>query len=208
METLHIALIVVATAFVTGVGMWLFGRDGRTRRALEALPISKIRDVKAGATVRVTGKLILGTATLKAPFSHRVCAHYDALLEERYVEDWREAWHTVAHETSSCEFFLEDETGRIEVDATRLEGIIVRDHHKTKGDIELEKARAFLLKHGQETEIPEGRVLRYREGVLEAGEMVTVRGKARNDSHAGPKHLVLGSESDTVRASDDPELVK
>jgi hypothetical protein len=207
METLHIAVAILATAIVTAGIAWYFGREERTRRALAA-PIVKVRDVKPGQTVRVTGKLVLGTSNLEAPFSHRVCAHYDAIIEECYVVDWREAWHTVAHETSSCEFFVEDETGRIEIDATRLEGVIVRDHHKTKGDLEVEKATAFLAKHGQRTSIPPGRSLRYREGVLEAGEIVTVLGKARLDTHGGTKHVVLGEGDGPVRASDDPDLVK
>ncbi len=52
----------------------------------------KVRDVKVGMTVRVTGKLVLGPNTLEAPFSHRECAHYDAVIEEKYVADWRETW--------------------------------------------------------------------------------------------------------------------
>jgi hypothetical protein len=206
METLHIGLAILATALITsGIVRWLT-REERTRRALAA-PIVKVRDVKEGATVRVTGKLILGNSILEAPFSHRECAHYDAILEERYVEDWRDTWHTVAHETNTCGFFVEDETGRIEVDATRVEGVVVRDHHKTKGEIAEDKAKAFLSKHGQRSSIPPGRNLRYREGVLEAGETVTVQGTARSSTHSGGKHLVLCESKGPVRASDDPDLV-
>lgn len=207
-NTLQYAGIIVLTASVTAAVSWYFGRDERTRRAIARLPIVKVRDVKEGATVRVTGTLSLGSSSIEAPFSHRVCAHYDALVEERYTEDRHEAWHTVAHETSSCAFFIEDETGKIEIDATRIEGVVVRDHHKKKGELEVEKARAFLAKHGQKSEILPGRVLRYREGVLEAGETVTVMGKARYDSHDGTRRLVIGDGDVPVRASDDPELVR
>lgn len=206
-ENVHIAIAVLITAIVMVAVGWYFGREQRGRRALGGTPIVKIRDVKPGMTVRVTGKLLLGTTTLEGPFSHRPCAHYDAVIEEKYVADWRETWHTIAHETSSCTFFIEDETGKIEVDTTRFDGVVVRDHHKSKGELEVDKAQRFLDKHGQRTSIPPGRMLRYKEGVLEAGETVTVLGKARESDHGG-KLLVLGEGSGPVRASDDPDLVK
>lgn len=207
METHHIILAVVVTFLVTTTIAWLLTRERRTRQALEGAPIVKIRDVRPGATVRVTGKLVLGSSTLEAPFSRRVCAHYDVVVEERFVEDWRDAWETLAHETGSCAFFIEDETGKIEVDTTRFEGIVVRDHHKAKGDLDLERARAFLAKHGQKTDIAPGHPLRYREGVLEAGETVTVLGRVREEPTRDGKRMVLGDGQRLVRASDDPELV-
>ncbi|MFO0684051.1 MAG: GIDE domain-containing protein [Sandaracinus sp.] len=208
MEGIHLVLAVILTAALTAGGMWYFGRERQLRRTIARLPIVKVRDVTPGLEVRVTGALVLGSATLEAPFSHRVCAHYDALLEERYLEDGEEAWHTVAHEAASRPFFIEDETGRIEIDTARFEGVIVRDHHKAKGDLDVEKARAFLAKHGQKSEIPADRVLRYREGVLEAGETVTVLGTAREESREGKRRLVLGEGTGPVRASDDPDLVR
>lgn len=204
LATAHIGFVILLTAIVTAGITWFFSRRERTRRTLEAAQIVKVRDVSAGKTVRITGKLVLGTSSLEAPFSHRECAHYDAIIEEKYVQDWRETWHTIAHETSSCEFFVEDETGRIAVDTTRFEGIVVRDHHKSTGELEVGKAQKFLDKHGQRTSIPPGRVLRYLEGVLEPGETVTVLGTAREDDHGGKRHLVLVD----VHASDDPDLVK
>jgi hypothetical protein len=207
MENLHIAIAVLITAVVmAGIG-WYFGREQRGRRALGATPIVKVRAVKPGMTVRVTGKLVLGTTTIEAPFSHRPCAHYDAIIEEKYVADWRETWHTIAHETSSCSFFIEDETGTIEVDTTRFDGVVVRDHHRTKGELDVDKAQRFLDRHGQRTSLPPGRMVRYQEGVLEAGETVTVLGTARKSDHGG-NHLVLGEGSGPVRASDEPELVR
>lgn len=209
MPTIQIAAIIAVTVLVTATVTWFLSSHERTRRHLGAMPIVKVRDVRPGQTVRVTGKLVLGESTLEAPFSHRVCAHYDAILEERFVVDWRETWHTVAHETGSRAFFLEDETGRIEIDPTRFDGIIVRDHHKSMGEVDRDKARDFLARQGRTTEIPGERALRYREGVLEAGEIVTALGKARSeDGVDGAKHLVLGEGDGPVRASDDPELVK
>lgn len=208
MQHHHIVIAVVVTAAISVFVTWFFARDRRVRRAIAAAPIVKIGEVKAGDTVRVTGKLEHGPSTLDAPFSHRPCAHFDALLEERYVDDGKEAWSTVAHETSSRPFFLVDDTGKAQIDTTRFEGIVVRDHHKHQGDLDRDKATAFLAKHGHAAEMPEGRVLRYREGVLEAGETVTVLGKARFETHEGKKLLVLGPpEGGSVRASDDPNLV-
>ena len=202
-ENVHIAIAVLATAILTATLAWYFGREQRGRRALEAMPVVKVRDVKPGARVRVCGKVVLGTAALQGPFSLRDCAHYDAIIEEKYVQDWRETWSTIAHETSSCAFSVEDETGRVEIDTTKFEGIVVRDHHRSKGDLEVSKAQSFLDKHGQRTSIPPGRFLRYLEGVLEPGETVTVLGTARPHDRGG-KHLVLFD----VRASDDPDLVR
>jgi len=200
--------VVVGAVVSGGFFAWYFGRERRLRSAIVAAPIVKVGDVRQGDTVRVTGKLAHGPLTLDAPFSHRTCAHYDALLEERYLEEGKEAWSTVAHETSSRPFFIDDDTGRVQIDTTRFEGIVVRDHHKHRGDLDRDKALAFLAKHGHAAEISEGRVLRYREGVLEAGETVTVLGTARFETHEGKKVLVLGSpEGGTVRASDDPNLV-
>lgn len=207
MQTLPIALAIAATALVCAAIAWFFTRQERVRRALKA-PIVPIAKVRAGQMVRVTGTLVLGDGSLEAPLSHRTCAHFDAVVEEQFGDAWRDTWHTIAHETSSRPFFIEDATGKIEIDTTRFEGIIVRDHHKAKGDLDLEQARVFLNRHGRQTEIVPDRVLRYREGVLEAGEIVTVMGRVRREDRGGAEHLVIGDGQELVRASDDPELVR
>lgn len=205
-------LLVGVTVGAVGGGAffaWYFGRERRTRSALVAAPIVKVGDVRQGDKVRVTGKLKHGPMTLDAPFSHRQCAHYDAILEERYLEEGKEAWSTVAHETSARPFFVADETGEVQVDTTRFEAVVVRDHHKHRGDLDRDKALAFLTKHGHAPELPADRVLRYREGVLEAGETVTILGTARFETHDGKKVLVIGAaDGSVVRASDDPDLVR
>ncbi len=61
MENVHIAIAVLVTAVATAGIAWYFGREQRGRRAIGAAPIVKVRDVKPGMTVRVTGShLVLG----------------------------------------------------------------------------------------------------------------------------------------------------
>ncbi len=207
MHLMHLVGVVAGAAATSAFVTWYFSRDQRARRAIVAAPVVKIGDVADGATVRITGTLRHGPATLDAPFSHRSCAHFDALLEERSLDAGKEVWTAVAHETASRPFFVEDSTGTIRIDTTRFEGVIVNDHHKTKGDLDREKALAFLTKHGHAAELAADRVLRYREGVLEAGERVTVLGTARFETHDGKKVVVLGApEGASVRASDEPGL--
>lgn len=207
MHAMHLVQIVTGVAATSAAITWYFARDRRNRRAIVATPVVKVGSVQEGQTVRITGRLQHGPSTLEAPFSGRTCAHYDALLEERSLDAGKEVWSILARETASRPFFIDDGTGRARIDTTRFEGIIDRDRQKTMGPLDREKALAFLSKHGHAAEMPPGRVLRYREGVLEANERVTVLGTARFETHDGEKFVVIGaSEGASVRASDDPTL--
>jgi hypothetical protein len=208
MEAIHLVLVAIVAAIGGALAMSFFGRDRRVARALSAAPLVKIAEAKHGDVVRVTGKLVHGTATLEAPFSHRECAHYDALLEERWLDHGKEEWGTIAHEVSSRSFVVTDDTGSATVDTTRFEAFVTKDHHKAKGELDRAKAQAFIAKHGQKNEIAADHVLRYQEGVLEAGETVTVLGQVHHEEHDGKKVVMIrATDSAPVRASDDPDLV-
>lgn len=208
MEAIHLVVVAILAAIVGAMAMSFFGRDKRVARALSAAPMVKIGEAKHGDVVRVTGKLVHGAATLEAPFSRRECAHYDALVEERWIDHGQEAWGALAHEAASRNFVVTDETGSVTVDTSRFEAFVTKDHHRAKGDLDGAKAEAFLAKHGRPSALAPDRVLRYLEGVLEAGEVVTVLGRVTHEDHDGKKVVMIRApEGGVVRASDDPGLV-
>lgn len=196
---------LVALAFVVARR---FTRERRLARAIRDARVVRVAQAKDGAIVRIVGRLRPEGPALRAPFTGRPCAHYDAVVEERWLRDRGEVeWLPLGRETASRSFALEDDTGRALVETSRFEVLVVLDREVREEELEPELARAFLARYGEDR--ASGRVLRFREGVLEGGEKVTVLGRARWESgEGGAKRLVIRAiEGGTVRASDDPGVV-
>lgn len=224
---MSLALVLAASAGIVsvfGLVWWLSPRQ-RTLRALRAAPRVRVVDARAGELVRIVGRLRPRATPLIAPLSGRACASYDLQVDVRRKSGKSSHWSQLFHERASCDFAVEDESGIALVETSSFECAIVLDHHRTSGtfDDATPDLERLLARHGQSSTDLFGfnRGLRYREGLLEAGEEVAVLGRARweDDPEAGamapgptsgyretarPKRLVIEAADGPVLASDEP----
>jgi hypothetical protein len=213
-----VGAVVVALAYA----LWsnVFSRKARAKRALARTPRTPVGRSEGGS-VRVTGRVEPRGETLTAPGSERVCVAYELTIEESIGGEWHER---LVH-ADARPFAVVDESGTALVDpGGHVHFDLVEDVEHSDGTWKEARGGSFsdhvlelLRAHGVETEtFFEGwRLFRYREGVLEAGERVSVAGHAAHEPHAdgerrGPREpptvLVLrGSAKAPLLISDDPE---
>jgi hypothetical protein len=174
----------VALLGVIVAGLLVGGPKRRARRALRRLPLTPIADAAAGAWVRVGGTVEVLGAPLRAPLSGRACAYYEVRVEQKISAGRSTRWITRAAEADGREFAVRDAGGRAIVRLREAELALVDDIDRRSGlwreptpDLE-----AFLAARGI---AGKGRwsnpTLRYREAVLEPGEVVGIAGLASRE---------------------------
>jgi hypothetical protein len=131
-----------------------FDPGARLARAIRVAPRRTIADVPDGAQARIVGVVEEG-ARIAAPRSGRACVLYEVVAERYRSDGDGGAWHAVGRETGGVPFTLRDGTGRALVDPANAWLI-------------LEPAASRGSEHGQ--------TLRYREGIVAAGDTIAVFG--------------------------------
>lgn len=119
-STLNIASIIVI--FAGPVLAYAGYHRLRLKRLVQSTPTTKIGALKAGL-VEISGKAV-SVSSLCDPIYSRPCVYYEVTVQERHrrerrVEDeWatNRGWHTTFKSDSKDKpFFVEDETGRVQI---------------------------------------------------------------------------------------------
>ncbi len=197
----------------------------RRRRLRHTAPCS-IANFPHGGYERIVGRLELAPDhELIAPISGRRCAAYEVLVQGL---DSRgdEHWDTIAYEMQAVPFIVKDETGRAHVDPARGKLLVTLDSHQRSGPLgrATPEAQEFLRRKGKTLSPWAPTIeLRFREGVLEHDELVTVMGRGMvsvsddaAELHTGGYRTPAGSRKLQIAAgprrellmSDDPTLVE
>ena len=189
-------------------------RARRTERALAARRGTWISEARG--TVRVTGRIQRDARLLEAPLSGRSCVVYEVVVDELSSAS-PSLWQRLLDLRQACPFLVEDDSGTARID-TAGPGFValVHDHVGVTSGIYpgnhlelstvLESCGILPM-----TWFGRWKPLRYAEGVLEIGELVTVGGNGgreidpSGDSpgfRSPPQRLVLrGSEAEPLLIS-------
>jgi hypothetical protein len=195
---LSMGLTALSAASARGLRERISAR-GRARRAADRTHLSSIAEVNPGKVVRISGRLSFAETPLEAPFSGRECAHFEASVATHGPQGYRPRAST--KRTSS--FYVRDESGQIFVDAQTSIIDVVHDHHWWSHEMDAEarfEIERYLYQNGPDWSRLLGKKddLRYSEGALIEGDIVTVVGVAtisRDPSQLyyrdGPQRLAL-----------------
>jgi hypothetical protein len=216
-------IYVAAGLIIAGIILFIsfyYRRKAIVKRKLGKAPLKKISDFQSGETARFNGKVELIDEPLIAPLSKRECAYYYIHVEERVSSGKESHWRTLIEEEESCRFVIRDWTKCAFIQDKNIKSYIVQDREYKSGFLndatpELEQ---YLNQHCFKSEgmLGMNKTIRYREGVLEKGEEITVmgRGEWMNASQVGlPENLnrvliIRSSEQEKIYLSDDPEMVQ
>ena len=186
-------------------------RARRTERALAARQRTWISE--AHGPVRVTGRIHRDAKLLEAPLSGRPCVAYELVIDE-LSSGSPSLWQRFLDLRQACPFLLEDDSSTARID-TAGPGFVALIHDRvgvTSGiypgnhlelSMVLESCGVLPM-----TWLGRWRPLRYAEGVLEPGELVTVGGHGAREIDPGgdrpsvrspPQRLVIrGSEEEPL----------
>ncbi|NOY94235.1 MAG: hypothetical protein GXP55_23910 [Deltaproteobacteria bacterium] len=213
-------LVAVAIAF----GSWYFSADRRALRAMKAVPLLPVGDVREGQKTRIVGRAEL-LETLTAPLTGRACAAWRVAVLEQRRSGKNSRWVTVLDEQESVDFLVLDGTSKALVKANDASVVLDKDWKDSSGlfAAATPELESFLQERGLSSKgFVFNKGMKYHEGVLEAGEYVAVVGVGRweRDPERGPsagagyreasapRRLVMTSpDDDMLILSDEPAML-
>lgn len=205
--------VAIASVGVIAAGLVVtrvMSKEAQVHRGLNRLPTLHIKAVPDGKPARVEGRLKYAGEPVEAPLSGRRCAFY-AVKVEIHVEG--KGWMPLIQEERGTDFWLEDETGKVYVEAGAGKIVATDDAGLHSDMLKPERAKnaeAFLARHGHKVggELGLGTENRYRffEGVLEEGETVNARGIGVHeaDPKGGYRKKLRAPRGGHVLVSEDP----
>ncbi len=112
-------LLLLFTIFL-GLGLGEVSFDKiREFRQLERVPRTELGAALPGL-VNLSGRVVMGSNPMTSPYFKRPCVYYRFVEEvERRDSDGKTSWDTVQDLEGFRDFYLEDETGRVEVLPTK-----------------------------------------------------------------------------------------
>jgi hypothetical protein len=204
------AVVAIAVlAVLTTVGRFL--QPGRARRrarkierALARCPRAWIREARG--PVRVSGRVVRAGDLLEAPLSGRPCVAYELVVQATEQRSGPGSVPRGVDKKEACSFLLEDESGTAQIDTSGPAFLaVVHDRAGVTGGVYPGEHRALsviLESHGLNPVnwLGRWRAIRYAEGVLEEGALVSVGGNGvreidqggdRRGHRSPPERLVL-----------------
>lgn len=181
-------ILILAVGFGIFIAASYFSESARLKRLLREAPRVDIKDFEDGGVGKISGRLEYLDEPLTSPLNGRTCALYDILVEEK-PDSNKNYWRTYVHENNQVRFIVRDNTGYAIVDPSHAQIVIVKDRHSTSGTFNdpTPEEKAFLNRHGKEGQgWVFNKTLRYKEGVLEAGEEVAVLGFGMREPDPDP----------------------
>jgi hypothetical protein len=213
------ALGVVVMLFL--VLVWANSPSREARRKLRAASAEPIASLEDGMVSKVCGVVKTHRQLLRAPITRRRCVVSHVYVEARGV--FQEHWQLVAAETSGVDFLLEDNTGTALVSTEGCRAALVDDVENGSGLFS--EIPSGLQRFLKKRKIPEHTALgmkrqfRFREGVVEPGEVAAVMGVVsfardsspdakRTDYRSAARRATLsGNDESPLLVSDRPDVI-
>ncbi len=211
--TAIVFLILIASIIFT----YFFSRAAVVRRKLQKTVEKKISSFQNGESAKVVGTIKFIGKPLIAPLSGRQCVYYHVLVEENTGKD---NWKTLIEEEIAGNVIIKDGNHYAVVETGMVKSYLVDDKKYKSGFLNdaTETLTEYLLKHNCKSIgfFGMNKTIRYKEGILEEGEIIAVAGKGTWKRRSEIKLeipieriLVIGPDGQIpVYFSDDPETVK
>lgn len=182
-----ILLVIILIVAIIIFAKYFFGKKQVIIRTLSKIPHKPIHSFKTNEIVKVTGKALHVDTPLIAPLSKRKCIFYYVRIEQKKSNGKNSYWKTLVTDEKIQNFFLSDNDHMLIVQPTQNPinyiSYLQIDKKTTSGTFnhpspEFESVlRSYNIN-------PNGflgfnKTLRYKEGIIEIGEEITVAGQVR-----------------------------
>jgi hypothetical protein len=160
-----------------------FNRKAIVKRKLRRTGAKSMAEVQTGEWVRISGSAELIGNTLTAPLSGRKCSYYHVQVERRRSNGKSTHWVDLVNEELAGDVVIREGNHYAIIKTGTVKSYLQQDREYRSGflnDAE-DHLKHFLESKGIDTVswIGMNKTLRYKEGVLEKGEILTVAGMAR-----------------------------
>ncbi|OFY84267.1 MAG: hypothetical protein A3F72_14700 [Bacteroidetes bacterium RIFCSPLOWO2_12_FULL_35_15] len=197
-----------------------FSKEAVVRRKLRSMEGKRISDFQSGEVAKVKGSIKYVGDTLTAPLSGRKCAFYHVLVEERRSNGKNSHWVTIIEEEIASTLIIKDGNSYALIETKMIKNYLLEDAQYSSGFLNdaSETLQSYLKKHDRDSVswIGLNNAIRYKEGILEEGELIAVTGKGNWKRKSeikldipAEKILVIGAhDNEPVYFSDDPVVLE
>jgi len=181
-----IPIIVVVFGLIAFLGYY-FSAKQMVLRKLSKIPLKPATGLKTSELTKVTGKALHVKEPLIAPLSGRECVFYTIKIEKRVSNGKSSHWKTVIKEEKTQEFFINNNGDFVIVRPTQSPknyiSYLVKDKKTFSGTFNnpTPEFESLLRQYNIDplNFLGFNKSLRYKEGVIEIGEQITVSGIAK-----------------------------
>lgn len=119
---------------LVGVLIFYFGfGEFRKAQLIENIPTSKIRSIAMGL-VEIKGKAVKLKDELIAPLTDTKCVYYEYEVDEWVKKGKSSEWQNVYRIAKTVPFYLEDDTGKVQINLTNVESHGIKTSTFLKND--------------------------------------------------------------------------
>ena len=166
---------------ITVILIIIFNDDARIIRKLKNARLKTISSFNEGDEAKIIGTIKKTDTPLISPLSKRECIGYHVLVEQKRQNDDTSSWETIIDKKVIEDFIISDNEMDAIVRTNKLKSVIVKDNKQKSGFLNdaSPQLEQFLNMHGIKSENIFGfnKTMRYKEGILEPGELISVFGK-------------------------------
>jgi len=173
---------VIVTIVIVGIIVLaiVFSKKNIIKRALKKAPYKRIHEVQNGETARIVGRIVYAGQVLQSPLSGRHCAAYHVEVQELRSSGKNSSWVTIINEEKRGDVVIHDGMGNAWVDSQSVTTLINLDANYSSGIFNdaQQHLEAYLAQHGRKSTglLGFNKNIRYKEGILEQGELVAAVG--------------------------------
>lgn len=181
-----IPIIIVVIGLIVFLGYY-FSAKQIVLRKLSKIPLKPATGLKTSELTKVSGKALHVKSPLIAPLSGRECVFYAIKIEKRVSTGKSSHWKTVIKEEKTQEFFINSNGDFVIVRPTQSPknyiSYLVKDKKTSSGTFNdpTPEFESLLRRYNIDplNFLGFNKPLRYKEGIIEIGEQITVSGIAK-----------------------------
>jgi len=201
------AIAFLLAFFTLGGSFIIWGLlNYKWKRLIENIPTSKIRSIAMGL-VEIFGNVVSkDESLLKSPFTQNPCVYYKYKIEELRSSGKSTHWVTIKKGEENRLFFLQDDTGRVLVNAT---GAIIRlskdtCYHSELGNDPPESVQQFIksIKVDFEGFLGINKTMKYTEWYIAPGDNLYIIGTATDNPFVEEASVEQGVEDVMITKGD------
>lgn len=212
-------LIIIACALsVVGIIIfcsYYFSRKNVIIRTLAKIPHKPASSLKTNELSKVSGKALHVKDPLIAPYTNRKCVFYQITIEQKVSTGKSSTWKTLVKEERFQEFFIQTKSDFVIIkpqeNPKNYICHLVKDKDQSSGAFNDPTPRLRRILESRninpETFLGFNKKIRYKEGVIEIGEEITVAGIAKWKTLSEPFPEYPYSKIATLESVDKQKII-
>lgn len=211
-------IIIILCFLFLGIIMFLsfyFNKKNVIKRTLSRIPNKPASSLKTNELSKVSGKALHVKEPLIAPYSKRECVFYQIIIQQHVSHGKSSHWKTLVEEERSQDFFVNTNNDFVIVspkgNPKNYNCFLVKDQDQNSGTFNDPTPKFIaVLKHyniDHTTLFGFNKRLRYKEGVIEIGETVTVAGVAKWKTLSEPIAEYPYSKIASLESTDKQKII-